>query len=220
MGSNSMVTPLLFECSLHGRIPESLREKVIERLEGICGTAPINIFEHEIGFIPSVQTPDGPSRNDDLLLKLKSPIEENDLTKRQWQLCQLGHPETRSGRGVTVRSVLYAKILNGDALKFLNVLGYKYAYEYVKKGIVFTFRDLLRVNISQIFTLDKVHDVSSLKPFDEKNYIVEATTTLILAEAVDEKCQELLKFSEFLRGAVDLHHVDHLVLKNRVHYTK
>ncbi|RHZ81027.1 hypothetical protein Glove_126g34 [Diversispora epigaea] len=214
------MTSLSNECSLHGRIPENLKPKLIERLEGICGTTtPVKVFEHEIGFIPAVQSPEG-VRNDDLLLRLKSPIDENDLTKRQWQLGQLGNPDTTShALNVTVRRVIYAKIFNGDALKFMSVLGYKYAYEYVKKGIIFTFRDSLKISIFQIFTLDKVHDVTSLKPFDANNYIVEVTSILASSELVESKSQELISFRETLKGVINLHRVNHLHLKNQIHYT-
>lgn len=42
------------------------------------------------------------------------------------QLGQLGNPDTtRLALNVTVRRVLYTKIFNGDALKFMSVLGYK-----------------------------------------------------------------------------------------------
>ncbi|CAG8484510.1 8489_t:CDS:2 [Diversispora eburnea] len=203
------MTSLLNECSLHGRIPENLKPKLIERLEGICGTTtPVNVFEHEIGI---VQTPEG-ARNDDLVLRLKSPLDENDLTKR--------NPDTTGhALNVTVRRVIYAKIFNGDALKFMSVLGYKYAYEYVKKGIIFTFRDSLKISIFQIFTLDKVHDVTSLKPFDDNNYIVEVASILAPSELVESKSQELISFRETLKGVINLHRVNHLHLKNQIYYT-
>ncbi|GES99240.1 mediator of RNA polymerase II transcription subunit 18 [Rhizophagus clarus] len=160
----AVLPTVLFECSLHGHISNKLKAKLLDRLIGICGTHPIPIFEHEIGFIPTIQTTEGPHRNEDVLLRLKSPIEEDDLTKRQWTLCQLGHPETRTGRTVTVRPVLYSKISVGDALKFMTVLGYSYTFEYAKKGIIFTYRDILKISITQIFKLEVQHDVSKLTP--------------------------------------------------------
>ncbi|CAB4430604.1 unnamed protein product [Rhizophagus irregularis] len=212
-----MVT--VFECSLHGHISNKLKAKLLDRLIGICGTHPIPFFEHEIGFIPTTQTAEGPQRNEDVLLRIKSPIEENDLTKRQWTLCQLGHPETR-GRTVTVRPVLYSKITVGDALKFMTVLGYSYAFEYTKKGIIFTYRDILKISITQIFKLEVRHDVSKLTPFDPKeNWIVEVTTIPVQQDQVDNYCSELKLFDDSLKGILNLFHVEHLVLQNKIHYS-
>ncbi|CAG8604343.1 11812_t:CDS:2 [Funneliformis mosseae] len=211
---------ILFECSLHGHISNNLKEKLLDRLIGICGTHPIPIFEHEIGFVPTIQTPEGPTRNEDILLRLKSPIEENDLTKRQWILCQLGLPETRTGRTVTVRPVLYSKISTGDALKFMNVLGYRYAFEFAKKGIVFTFRDALKISITQIFKAYVQLEVSKLTPYDPKeNWMVEVTTIPVPQDQVDACCLELRLFGDSLKGILNLFHVDHLVLQNKIHYS-
>ncbi|RIA80939.1 Med18 protein [Glomus cerebriforme] len=210
----------VFECSLHGHISNKLKAKLLDRLIGICGTHPIPIFEHEIGFIPTIQTPEGPLRNEDVSLKLKSPIEEDDLTKRQWTLCQFGHPETRTGRTVTLRPVLYSKISVGDALKFMNVLGYSYAFEFAKKGIIFTFRDILKISITQIFKLEVQHDVSKLIPFDPKqNWIVEVTTIPSQQDQVDFLCTELKSFGDSLKGILNLYHVEHLILQNKIHYS-
>ncbi|CAG8755976.1 1608_t:CDS:2 [Dentiscutata erythropus] len=212
------MTAAHYECSLHGRISGNLKSRLFDRLVGICGTQPIPTFEHEIGFIPTTQTPEGPSRNDDVLLRLKSPINEKGPDKRQWQLCQLGHPETN--RSYTVRPIFYSKFLNGDALKFMNVLGYKFAFEFAKKGNVFTYRDALKISITQIFTLEKLHDITSIKPFDNKdNFIVEILSCLTPKDGVENVCNTLKEFTGMLKGTLDLHHVEHLSLQNKINYS-
>ncbi|CAI2181055.1 15272_t:CDS:2 [Funneliformis geosporum] len=201
---------ILFECSLHGHISNNLKEKLLDRLIGICGTHPIPIFEHEIGFVPTIQSPEGPERNEDVLLRLKSPIEENDLTKRQWILCQLGLPETRTGRTVTVRPVLYSKISTGDALKFMNVLGYR----LVNVSTPFNFKEIIK------YQLDVQLEVTKLTPYDPKeNWMVEVTTIPVPQDQVDAYCSELRLFDDSLKGILNLFHVDHLVLQNKIHYS-
>ncbi|CAB4478648.1 unnamed protein product [Rhizophagus irregularis] len=193
-----MVT--VFECSLHGHISNKLKAKLLDRLIGICGTHPFPFFEHEIGFIPTTQTAEGPQRNEDVLLRIKSPIEENDLTKRQWTLCQLGHPETR-GRTVTcLDTVMHSNIQ--------------------RRELYFTYRDILKISITQIFKLEVRHDVSKLTPFDPKeNWIVEVTTIPVQQDQVDNYCSELKLFDDSLKGILNLFHVEHLVLQNKIHYS-
>ncbi|CAJ0898873.1 15890_t:CDS:2 [Entrophospora sp. SA101] len=178
-----------YECSLHGRISNNLKPQLIDRLIGIF------------------KTTEGPSRNEDVLLRLKSHIDENDLTKRQWQLFQLGHPESHLGRSTTdkpatVRAVFHSKIHTGDSLKFMGLLGYKMGFEFARKGI-----------------LEKPNDVSSLIPFDPKNYwIVEVSTVPILQQDVEKNIGELRKFAEMLKGILNLHYIEHSILQNKVHH--
>ncbi|CAH1761862.1 14633_t:CDS:2 [Entrophospora sp. SA101] len=195
-----------YECSLHGRISNNLKPQLIDRLIGIF------------------KTTEGPSRNEDVLLRLKSHIDENDLTKRQWQLFQLGHPESHLGRSTTdkpatVRAVFHSKIHTGDSLKFMGLLGYKMGFEFARKGIVFNYHDNLKIIITQIFKLEKPNDVSSLIPFDPKNYwIVEVSTVPILQQDVEKNIGELRKFAEMLKGILNLHYIEHSILQNKVHH--
>ncbi|KAG2237932.1 hypothetical protein INT48_002493 [Thamnidium elegans] len=61
-----------YECSLQGIIiGQEQKDRLIQRLVGICGNdSLVDLFEHEIIFTPSTQTPVGPARNDDVVLRV------------------------------------------------------------------------------------------------------------------------------------------------------
>ncbi|KAI9484773.1 hypothetical protein BDB00DRAFT_885169 [Zychaea mexicana] len=95
-----------YECSLQGLIVGTAeKDAVIQRLVGVCGNdSLIDLFQHEIIFSPTVQTPVGPARNDDVVLRLQSRISsehEKSFKHRQWYLCMQGHPEPQRGRTVS-----------------------------------------------------------------------------------------------------------------------
>ncbi|KAI8146884.1 hypothetical protein BJV82DRAFT_508544 [Fennellomyces sp. T-0311] len=118
-----------YECSLQGLIVGSAeKDTVLQRLLGICGNdSKIDLFQHEIVFSPTVQTPVGPARNDDVVLRLQSRIateEEKSLKNRQWYLCMQGHPEPQRGRTVSVRPHVRVE-LSGDVFRFMKSLGYR-----------------------------------------------------------------------------------------------
>lgn len=97
-----------YECSLQGIIiGQEQKDRLIQRLVGICGNdSMVDLFEHEIIFTPSsktpfisffyhpfhtlffvAQTPMGPARNDDVVLRVQSKItteKEKSFRFRQW----------------------------------------------------------------------------------------------------------------------------------------
>lgn len=100
-----------YECSLQGIIiGQEQKDRLIQRLVGICGNdSLVDLFEHEIIFTPSskkkktfhlfllsdtlshslfvAQTPMGPARNDDVVLRVQSKItteKEKSFRFRQW----------------------------------------------------------------------------------------------------------------------------------------
>ncbi|CAG8433543.1 6735_t:CDS:2 [Ambispora gerdemannii] len=178
---------MTFECLLYGRISNPLKPKLFERLMGICGKEPVDIFELEFGFVPTLQTPVGPARNEDVLLRLKSPLDEKDLSQRQWQLCQIGHPETTEKK-VTVRRVIYSRITQGNT----------FAFEFVRKGSVFIYEDIIKISITQIYELENLHDPTSLKPFDPQNFWVVEVLTFSNEPDVPLKASELEKLASNL----------------------
>ena len=63
------------------------------------------------------------------------------------------------------------------------------------------------------------HDVTKLTPFDPKqNWIVEVTTILVQQDQIDLYCRELKSFDDSLKGILNLFHVEHLTLQNKIHY--
>ncbi|KAI8380006.1 hypothetical protein EDC96DRAFT_492625 [Choanephora cucurbitarum] len=118
-----------YECSLQGVVVgHEQKEKLIQRLIGLCGNDAMNdLFEHELVFIPSTQTPIGPARNDDVVLRLQSRInnqKEMSIKYRQWYLCMQGNPEPQRQRTVTVRPISRVQ-LSGDIFRYMKSLGYR-----------------------------------------------------------------------------------------------
>ncbi|KAL0079094.1 hypothetical protein J3Q64DRAFT_1664357 [Phycomyces blakesleeanus] len=144
-----------YECSLQGLVVgQEQKDALLERLVGICGNdAMIELFEHEIIFTPTVQTPIGPARNDDVVLRLQSRIQteqERSLKHRQWYLAMQGHPEPQRGRAVTVRPNTRVQ-LRGDAFRFMKSLGYSYSFEIVRKGHLLSYEKILKIMVTQLF---------------------------------------------------------------------
>ncbi|KAG1092853.1 hypothetical protein G6F42_019098 [Rhizopus arrhizus] len=78
----------LMDCLQGIVIGQAQKEKFMQRLVGLCGNdSMVDLFEHELVFIPSTQTPVGPARNDDVVLRLQSKIhneKEYSMKYRQW----------------------------------------------------------------------------------------------------------------------------------------
>ncbi|KAG1173406.1 hypothetical protein G6F70_005898 [Rhizopus microsporus] len=213
-----------YECSLQGLIiGHQQKDKLIERLEGICGNNSIvDLFEHEIIFTPSVQTPVGPARNDDVVLRVQSRIStEKDVSFRfrQWHLCMQGNPEPQRARTVTVRPIARVQ-LSGDMFRFMKALGYSYSFEIVRKGHLVAYDNVLKITLTRLYKLKTKLDVTSAVPFGQEDmWIVEITTLPVPQEQVNQMAEHLNKFKVLLTGIVDLEYVDTRALQNKVHYT-
>ncbi|KAI7858027.1 mediator complex, subunit Med18 [Circinella umbellata] len=212
-----------YECSLQGLIV-GLTEKnaIMERLVGICGNdSMIDLFQHEIVFSPTVQTPVGPARNDDAVLRLQSRINsehEKSFKNRQWYLCMQGHPEPQRGRTVSVRPHVRVE-LSGDVFRYMKSLGYSYSFEVVRKGHLLAYERLLRITVSQVYKLKTKVDVSSAIVVDEDIWMIEVNSTPVPQEQVNQMAEQLNKFKLLLNGIVDLEYVDTRALQNKIHYT-
>ncbi|CDS03032.1 hypothetical protein LRAMOSA00434 [Lichtheimia ramosa] len=214
-----------YECSLAGLIIGTAeKDAILQRLVGICGNeAMIDLFEHEMIFSPSVQTPVGPARNDDVVLRLQSRItseHDKSLKNRQWYLCMQGHPEPQRGRSVTVRPHVRVQ-LSGDVFRFMKSLGYTYSFEIVRKGHLIAYEKLLRITITQTYKLKTKVDVSSavLVDQDQEMWVIEVSSIPVAQEQVNTMAEQLNKFKTLLNGVVDLEIVDTRALQNRIHYT-
>jgi len=205
---------------------------LLQRLVGLCGQSmQVELFEHEVIFAPAVQTPHGPARNDDVLLRLRSkvtPGSEFDLEKRQWQLCLQGPAEKRELRPVTMRPITNVNI-HGEAFRFMETLGYKFSFEIVRRGYSFVVNDVIRVNVCQIFELEERHDFKTMRsPFDDKadgeadaketRWLVEACSTFVMQDQVNQVAESLRTFKSLLNGIVDLEQIDPRAMQNRVQY--
>ncbi|RKP35255.1 hypothetical protein BJ085DRAFT_1328, partial [Dimargaris cristalligena] len=88
-----------YECSLHGLVPDHMYPALMDRLVSLCGGEDMRqpLTQHILGLVPTVQTPPGPMRNDDVVLRLQSEVgpdcDPQNLHIRKWFLCQQGHPD-------------------------------------------------------------------------------------------------------------------------------
>ncbi|KNC97526.1 uncharacterized protein SPPG_07002 [Spizellomyces punctatus DAOM BR117] len=218
------------QCSLHAHLPHSVLPKLFERLVGLCGAIDFdesqNLWEHEISFIPEVETPFGPARNDDTVLRLRANVLDDDgnftkLHNRNWKICFFGTPELPKpgNRRRATQRVVYESEVKGDAFRYMEMLGYKFNFEFVRKGYNFTYRNL-RIAIFRIYHLDTRHKVTSSVPVDgnDDSWIVEVTSPLTSAEGVPTLVDELHTFASHVAGLVTLVVVDHGALRNRIYY--
>ncbi|GAA5800041.1 hypothetical protein HPULCUR_005463 [Helicostylum pulchrum] len=197
-----------YECSLQGIIiGQEQKDRLIQRLVGICGNdSLVDLFEHEIIFTPSTQTPVGPARNDDVVLRVQ-------------YLCMQGNPEPQRARAVTVRPNARVQ-LSGDVFRFMRSLGYSYSFEVVRKGHLFAFDKTLKITVSQLYKLKTKVDVSSAVHFGREDmWVIEATSLLVPQEQVNQMAEHLGKFKNSLLGFVELEYVDNRALQNRVPYS-
>ncbi|KAI7886358.1 uncharacterized protein EV154DRAFT_427467 [Mucor mucedo] len=194
-----------YQCSLQGIVigPEQ-KDRLIQRLVGICGNdALVDLFEHEIVFTPSTQTPVGPARNDDVVLRVQSRIaneKERSFRFRQWYLCMQGNPEPQRARAVTVRP--HARVqLSGDVFRFMKSLGYGYSFEVVRKGYLLAYDKTLCITVSQLYRLKTKVDLSSaVLVGDADMWVIEATSLPVPQEQVNQMADHLGRFKNSLTG--------------------
>ncbi|KAI7871648.1 mediator complex, subunit Med18 [Spinellus fusiger] len=213
-----------YECSLQGLIVgQEEKDSLIARLMGICGNdTMLDLFEHEIIFTPSAQTPIGPARNDDVVLRLQSRIQteqEKSLKHRQWYLTMQGHPEPQRGRAVIVRPNTRVQ-LRGDAFRFMKSLGYSYSFEVVRKGHLLSYNKLLKISVTQLFKPKIKVDISTAVSFQDPSlWLVEVVSISVTQEQVSQMAEQLAKFKALLNGCVELEYVDTRAAQNKIHYT-
>ncbi|CAO0789961.1 mediator complex, subunit Med18 [Mucor lusitanicus] len=212
-----------YECSLQGIvIGQAQKEKFMQRLVGLCGNdSMVDLFEHELVFIPSTQTPVGPARNDDVVLRLQSKIhneKEYSMKYRQWFLCLQGNPEPQRARTVTVRPISRVQ-LSGDIFRFMKSLGYSFAFDVVRKGYLLAYDKVLKITVTQLYKCKKIKVESAVPIAQEETWIIEVACTAVPQEQVNQMAEHLNKFKNLLIGVVDLEYVDTRALQNRIPYT-
>ncbi|CAO3621388.1 unnamed protein product [Cunninghamella echinulata] len=215
---------MAYECSLQGIIiGEEKKKAVIDCIVGIAGNELLmDLYEHEIAFTPTVQTPIGPARNDDVVLRLVSRIENEQQVSfkhRQWFLTMQGDPEPQRGRSAIVRPVTRVQIA-GDVFRYMKSLGYSYSFEVVRKGHLIVFDKLLKITISQLYKVKTKVNISTAYLFQpEDMWLVEVTTTPVAQEHVHPMTVHLHKFKSTVNGIIDLEFVDNRALHNKVNYS-
>lgn len=220
-------TQTRYECSLYGLLAKDHEPQLRTRLGAICGDADALHREltHEISCIPSQQTPVGPERRDDHVLRLRIELDPEDPLnndKSASTVCLLGHPESRTSRGASVRTIISAQVVPGasaNASQFLGLLGYKFGSEFVRKGYWFPYHDNFRIIVTQIYRLTEHGNVQSATPIDKSgNWMVHVVADAIGQEQVPRLCEQLDETKRLLEDTVELVVVDHAHLDNKVPY--
>ncbi|KAJ2361105.1 hypothetical protein H4S01_005416 [Coemansia sp. RSA 2610] len=217
--------PTHYECSLHGLVANTHEPQLRTRLEALCGDtkAARHELHHEITCIPAIQTPVGPLRREDHMLRLRIELPPSDPTNIQAAtntICFLGHPEPRSDRGASVRPATYAQVFSGNAPQFLSLLGYKFNSEFVRKGYWFLYRNVFKVIVSQIYRLTEQGDVLSAQPVDpDGSWIVQVVADAMSQEQVPRVCEQIDELKRLFDDYVELVVVDHAFLENKIPYS-
>ncbi|KAJ3072520.1 Mediator of RNA polymerase II transcription subunit 18 [Podochytrium sp. JEL0797] len=216
-----------FECSLAGTVAFTTVPPLIERIAGLTGSAAIlladgvdtaAIGEHECVFVGA----GGDART---LLHLRAdlmgadcvdpeqslgdPSEHHPGDRNKWSLLFVAPPQPpKKGQLATVRAVYDAKVRRGNVFEYLELLEYRLAFEFVRKGYRFHFGDI-QITISCIHKFQKRHDPTSLVPVDpEGSWLVELVTDRTFTENIPFVSERLAAFARNLRGLVDLSIVD------------
>ncbi|KAJ2781071.1 hypothetical protein GGI15_003333 [Coemansia interrupta] len=213
-----------YECSLHGLLNNDHEPQLRTRLEALCGDTESAHRElhHEISCIPCVETPIGPLRREDHVLRLRIEMDPKDplnQNKAANTICLLGHPEPRSGRGASVRPAIFAQVFSGNAPQFLSLLGYKYNSEFVRKGYWFLYRNTFKVIVSQIYQLEEEGSVQSAQLADPQgSWIVQVSADALSQEQVPRMCEQLDEIKSLFEDYVELVVVDHAFLESKIPY--
>ncbi|KAJ3186298.1 Mediator of RNA polymerase II transcription subunit 18 [Gaertneriomyces sp. JEL0708] len=220
------------QCSLHAQMADTVRLKLLDRLVALCGTIDFDgsetLWEHEIVFIPEMETPFGPARNDDVVLRARADVLGADgtfrkLYDRDWTLCFLGSPEPPNPSAIkkVTQRVVYESSVTGDAFRFMELLGYRFNYEFTKRGYRFTYKNLT-VNIFRIYKLQDKNKVTTAIPLspEDTSWTIEVFSSSIHRERVPEAVDRLYEFASYVAGLVNLIAVDHTVFKNRIYYNR
>ncbi|KAH6574993.1 hypothetical protein BASA61_008452 [Batrachochytrium salamandrivorans] len=201
-----------FQCSLYGELPHAGLGRLLERLVGLCGETEhlglARFCEHHICFLPAVQTPFGPARNDDVLLRLHATVFDKagnfiDFPSRKWSLLHLSAaepPQTWSATRKPSRCSLFG-------------------FEVVRRGFAFVFGNI-KITIFRLYQIQEQFRVSSAVPIHPQSttWTVEAISPIAGQEHVVRMSEELFQFSAHLSGLVSLAVVDHVCLQNSIKY--
>ncbi|KAL2919512.1 hypothetical protein HK105_201159 [Polyrhizophydium stewartii] len=182
--------------------------------------------EHHVCFVPAVETPFGPARNDDVVLWLHASAVDADgqalpLCERKWDLVQLSPAEPpKAGPRLANHRAVYRTPIEGDPFRFLEMIGYRFNFEYVRRGFEFRLGGA-RMTIFRVYKLNEQHRISSAVPVDpgSTKWIVELTSPVAGQEHVVRMSDELFQFAALLTGLVSLVVVDHTSLQNRIAYS-
>ncbi|EGX46188.1 hypothetical protein AOL_s00110g12 [Orbilia oligospora ATCC 24927] len=145
-----------------------------------------------------------------------------DIRKQKWTIRFSDLPEVNGKRPVTSRMVHNAGVHEGDALSFVDSLGYTPVSEYVLSGDYFVYHNVY-VTITRIllppqsFSPLPTHTLRQLDPAD--SFLLQASIKVSSAneqETMNKGVEELKTIRAELKGVIELEPGDRLSLDTRV----
>lgn len=122
------------------------------------------------------ETDFGPNRNDDVALSLRSNVftKNNEFIEwkdRKWSLIQRNQPEPpKHGQKLANHRIVHTSVIDGDAIAFLESMGYTYSFEYIMKGYEY-WLGTIQILIYRVYqVLLKALDKNSL--FNSQTFIL------------------------------------------------
>ncbi|KAK6334235.1 Mediator of RNA polymerase II transcription subunit 18 [Orbilia blumenaviensis] len=145
-----------------------------------------------------------------------------EIRKQKWTIRFSDLPEVSGKRPVTSRMVHNAAVHEGDALSFVDSLGYMPISEYVLSGDYFVYHNiyitLTRILLpSQSFTPFPTSSLRKLDPAD--SFLLQASIKVPSAneqETMNKGVEELKTLRAELKGVIELEPGDRLSLDTRV----
>ncbi|KAI9023282.1 hypothetical protein DFJ74DRAFT_668401 [Hyaloraphidium curvatum] len=151
------------ECSLYGLVGDGALAVLLDRLVALCGDVRRGVLgspdfeEHEAVFVPAApaQREEG-ARLEDTMLRLRSSVIDSrthervlDFNAREWRMSSYGNPDPRNPACV-VRAVASAAV-KGRVFELVAALGFKYMFDFTRRGYAFTWDYVIRVTVTQTY---------------------------------------------------------------------
>ncbi|RVD89206.1 uncharacterized protein DFL_000223 [Arthrobotrys flagrans] len=145
-----------------------------------------------------------------------------DIRKQKWTIRFSDLPEVNGKRPVTSRMVHNAVVHEGDALSFVDSLGYTPVSEYILSGDYFVYHNIYitvtRLLLpSQSFSPFPTSSLRQLDPAD--SFLLQASIKVLSAneqETMNKGVEELKTIRAELKGVIELEPGDRLSLDTRV----
>ncbi|KAK6518837.1 Mediator of RNA polymerase II transcription subunit 18 [Arthrobotrys megalospora] len=153
---------------------------------------------------------------------MKTEAAPYDIRKQKWTIRFSDLPEVNGKRPVTSRMVHNAAVHEGDALSFVDSLGYMPVSEYALSGDYFVYHNIYititRVLLpSQPFSPLPADSLRQLDPAD--SFLLQASIKVLSAneqETMNKGVEELKTLRAELKGVIELEPGDRLSLDTRV----
>ncbi|KAI9188818.1 hypothetical protein H9P43_000240 [Blastocladiella emersonii ATCC 22665] len=197
----------------------------------------------EYVWVPIVETPFGPERNEDVVWRLSAPLVSLNLNDpgNAWTITHLGRPEAPTESSKTVHRQVRQVPLRGSAdggarptfeqcLEFLASLGYRPHYQYAKRGYAFICAGVATILVYKVYNLPPptrttrvgLHGVSPIEA-NHGMWVVELATLppetpQVPPEALAKAEFDMMQVVEYLQGLVETHLMDPVTLRDQIPY--